>query len=599
MKTYCNPLDLNYRYQHIVEGDKKVGFREAADPTLVYFKDKYYLFASMSAGFWYSDDLLHWDFHEDTTLEIYDYAPDVRQVGDYLYFSASSRSKNCPILRTSDPLSKPFEKVSEPFPFWDPDLFEDEDGKVYFYWGCSNLEPIYGIELDKETMLPIGEKTPLIFGNETNNGFERAGDNGVVDKEGSFLYKTMKPFYNEETKEINLPPEMEKMGGYSSKAITALFNAIGKPYIEGAFMSKHNGKYYLQYACPGTQYNTYSDGVYVSDKPLGPFTLQSSNPFSSKPSGFINGAGHGSTIEDKYKNLWHASTMCISINHDFERRVGLFPSGIDSDGVLYCNQNFADYPHDLPSEKFDTLNEDPKYMLLSYKKDTYASSNNENSNLAVNENIKNWWSAESSDNNQWLTVDLGKEYDVRAIQVNLADENLIIEFPKEEYGDDRKTRHIETNKQISHYKIEVSNDNTNWKLLEEVNRECSNAYFEYEDGLNIRYVKVTSISLPYNQVLRISGLRIFGIGNGEKPNKANANAIRIDGLDAKVSIQKVNNAIGYNIRYGTSPDKLYSSHLVYEDTEVTLFMLMKDKDYYICVDSFNENGITKGDIFKL
>ena len=75
MKTYCNPLDLGYRYQHMKEGERIAGFREGADPTLVYFKGRYYLFVSMSAGFWYSDDLLHWDFHADPDLLIYDYAP--------------------------------------------------------------------------------------------------------------------------------------------------------------------------------------------------------------------------------------------------------------------------------------------------------------------------------------------------------------------------------------------------------------------------------------------------------------------------------------------------------------------------------------------
>lgn len=53
----------------------------------------------------------------------------------------------------------------------------------------------------------------------------------------------------------------------------------------------------------------------------------------------MTGAGHGSTIADKYGNYWHASTMRISVNHDFERRVGLFPAGFDKDGVLFCNQN--------------------------------------------------------------------------------------------------------------------------------------------------------------------------------------------------------------------------------------------------------------------
>ena len=101
--TYCNPLDLGYRYQHMKEGPRTAGFREGADPTLVYFKGKYYLFVSMSAGFWYSEDLLNWDFHADPGLLIYDYAPDVRQVGNYLYFCASRKGRNCPILRTADP----------------------------------------------------------------------------------------------------------------------------------------------------------------------------------------------------------------------------------------------------------------------------------------------------------------------------------------------------------------------------------------------------------------------------------------------------------------------------------------------------------------
>ena len=74
--TYCNPLDLGYRYQHMKEGPRTAGFREGADPTLVYFKGKYYLFVSMSAGFWYSEDLLNWDFHADPGLLIYDYAPE-------------------------------------------------------------------------------------------------------------------------------------------------------------------------------------------------------------------------------------------------------------------------------------------------------------------------------------------------------------------------------------------------------------------------------------------------------------------------------------------------------------------------------------------
>ena len=601
MKTYCNPLDLGYRYQHMKEGERIAGFREGADPTLVYFKGKYYLFVSMSAGFWYSDDLLHWEFHADPDLLIYDYAPDVRQVGDHLYFCASRKGRNCPILRTADPLTEPFTEVSCSFDFWDPDIFCDDDGRVYFYWGCSNTTPIWGVELDPATMEPIGEKRPLISGCEEALGYERPGDNGIVDREASVLYKSMHQFYNEATGKLELPPQMAQMPGLNAEVLTAMYNAVGKPYIEGAFMTKHDGTYYLQYACPGTQYNTYADGVYTAKNPLGPFTLQTSNPFSAVPGGFMTGAGHGSTIADKYGNYWHAATMRISVNHDFERRVGLFPAGFDADGVLFCNQNFADYPHEIPAGKFDAAAVQPCWMLLSYRKAVTASSTAEGSAPAnaVNETSRDWWSAGSDKPGEWLCVDLGAESDVRAIQVNMADEKLVVDFPADSYGDDRKTRRIETRPQISHYTVETSLDGETWTLREDVARECSNGYYAYADGIRARYVRVMGGALPYGQTLRISGLRVFGNGAGARPAAAKAAAVRVDALDGKVSWQHLDNAQGCNVRYGTAPDKLYHSWLVYDADEVTLSTLMAGQTYYICVDSFNENGITEGDVVKM
>ena len=109
-------------------------------------------------------------------------------------------------------------------------------------------------------------------------------------------------------------------------------------------MTKHDGTYYLQYAGPGTEYNVYGDGVYESDSPLGPFRLAKNNPYSYKPGGFLRGAGHGSTMEDRYGNWWHTATMQISKNHDMERRVGIWRAGFDKDGVLFCNQQFGDWP---------------------------------------------------------------------------------------------------------------------------------------------------------------------------------------------------------------------------------------------------------------
>src|SRR5678815_667922 len=54
-------------------------------------------------------------------------------------------------------------------------------------------------------------------------------------------------------------------------------------YMEGAWMTKHAGRYYLQYGAPGTEYNVYATGTYVSDNPLGPFEYASYNPVGYKP----------------------------------------------------------------------------------------------------------------------------------------------------------------------------------------------------------------------------------------------------------------------------------------------------------------------------
>lgn len=597
-KTYCNPLDLAYRYQHVKEGKPSRGFREGADPTLVPFKGKYYMFVSMSAGFWWTEDLINFNFHEDTDLLIYDYAPDARQIGDYLYLCASRRNVNCPILRTKDPLTQPFQEVGAPFDFWDPDLFCDDDGRVYLYWGCTNTEPIYGIEMDRNTMMPIKTRVPLIYEDVENQGYQRPGDNGVVEQEHSVVYQMLKKNFNPKTGKIEIPPEMEKASGYSSEAMTKMFLAVGKPYIEGAFMTKHDGKYYLQFATPGTQYNTYCDAVYVGDKPLGPFTPQKSNPFSSVPGGFITGAGHGSTIQDKYGNWWHASTMRISVNHDFERRVGLFPAGFDEDGILFCNQNFADYPIHVPQGKFDPLSLSPQWMLLSYLKPTTASSGS-NPQLAVDENIRTWWSASTPQPGQWLCVDLEQESDIRAIQINLADQDLSITFPPQAYGDDRHTRHIDTTTQPTLLTLEISPDARTWMHLSTIDRPCSNAYLPFPAGIRARYVRLTCHQIPYNQVLRVSGLRIFGIGSGTKPSRASSSATRLTAYDGKVSWLPIPHSQGCNVRYGIAQNKLYLSHLVYSATEVNLSTLIKGQKYYIRVDAFNENGITPGNIIEM
>ena len=116
----------------------------------------------------------------------------------------------------------------------------------------------------------------------------------------------------------------------------------------------------------------------------------------------------------------HVSTMRISVNQDFERRLGLFPAGLDEDGLLFCNQNFADYPIILPEGSYDVRTIRPQYFLLSYKKAATASSSQKDHpvSLALDENIRTWWVCETSKG--WYQLDLGDVYRPHSIQINFA-----------------------------------------------------------------------------------------------------------------------------------------------------------------------------------
>jgi hypothetical protein len=521
--------------------------------------------------------MLHWDWHENRKLTPFRYAPDVRQVGEWLIFSSSDRDPS-EIYRTKDPLSDDFEKLSEPFPFWDPNTFQDQDGRVYFYWGCANTTPIYGQEFDPETMTPIGEKKELIFGREKEHGWERPDFPGRPKGKGK-----------------------EGLAMRLYRLFMHLSGSDKKPFIEGAFMNKWQGRYYLQYAAPGTELATYGDGVYVGAGPLGPFSYQAHNPFSSKPGGFITGAGHGSTIEDEYGNLWHASTMRISVNANFERRLGLFPAGLDKDGILFCNQNFADYPLEIPEGKFDPQSIKPRWMLLSYKKSAEASSSLEGHGpeLALNEDIRTSWCARGSDG-EWYCLDLGGEYEVYGIQVNFADVNVpMLEVDKSLRSNVyTSNRYIDPDPSLrTRYLLEGSRDGSSWTVLADKQSAETNLPHDYIEleGIQLRYVRVTAGKLPYGEPFALSGLRVFGYGSEEAPERVmEFETERPDAMTARLSWQAADRAIGYNVRYGTAPDKLYSSHMVYGQTEVLLTMLNAGQKYYAAVDAFGEGGVRKG-----
>lgn len=594
MKYFCNPVNINYRYQFNADQRKKeiAVCREAADPSMICFHGKYYIFASMTLGVWESEDLVNWENHRlPEELPLYDYAPDVRALGDYVYFCASKRGEVCDRYRTRDILNGPYERIPGTFDYWDPNLFVDEDGRIYFYWGCSNETPIWGVELDPDTMEPIGEKRELIFGNPFRNGYERVGeDNSRLPKGEAETEAAFRQFLSSQQMSAEqLPPRYIPL-------IKGMFT--DKPYIEGAWMDKFGGKYYLQYAFAGTQYNTYGDGVYVSDSPLGLFTQAKNNPYSYKPGGFLPGAGHGSTMMDKNGGLWHTATMRISVNHDFERRVGIWPAGIDADGELFCNQRYGDWPIAVPEEGEEFLPwEKPRWMLLSFGKTASASSFTEGKgpeNIA-NENVQNWWQAGSDSTEEWVMLDLEQECMVHAVQVNFADDKIKIPVPGEIRGT-TQARYIEEADHTTRYLLEGSLDGESFFVIEDktnADTDLSHDFIVREEGIKARYIRLSKMQVPYRQKPCISGLRVFGIAKGPLPAQAAFEVKRTSGIDMELDMSGAEHACGYHILWGYTPDKLYHSCLTY-DKKKRIGALVEGQPCYVRVDSFNECGITEG-----
>ncbi|MCA1601683.1 MAG: family 43 glycosylhydrolase [Acidobacteria bacterium] len=449
MSTYCNPLNIDYTYM-IYNANDDISYRSGADPAVVRFRGEYYMFVTRSLGYWHSTDLNNWTF---ITPEKWYFegsnAPAAHNAHNYkdaVLYVAGNPSGSMSILYTDNPKKGDWKAVPAILhDLQDPALFIDDDGQAYMFWGSSNKFPIRGRKLDKDLRFrPSQEIVELFNLDGERHGWERFGEN------------------HSDT----------KLGGY----------------IEGPWLTKHNNKYYMQYAAPGTEFNVYGDGVYVSDSPLGPYRYAPNNPVAYKPGGFANGTGHGSTVIGPGGQYWHFGTIAVSVNVNWERRISMFPAYFDKDGLMYCNTSFGDYPHFAPAVP-GKMGQFAGWMLLSYKKPVKASSS---------------------------------------------------------------------------------------------------------VARTVRYIRYKNIHVPTPN-LSISGLRVFGLGQGKAPTMAKNLAVNRyqDRRDAMITWEQQKNCHGYNVLWGIAPDKLYSSWMVYDKNYLELKSLTVDQEYYFAVEAFNENGVSE------
>lgn len=550
--TFCNPLDLPYRF--VLQGNtiaKGASCREAADPTIVSHRGRFWLFASKSGGYWHSKDLVRWEFVAPTGYPVEEYAPTVAVIGDKWVLV---NSVGTAIYTSEDPATGRWTKARAIDPVSDPALFLDDDGKIYLYSGSSNDLPIMGVELDPEKNFePVGRPNALLALDPLRHGWEARN-----------------PFGTDE--EIR--------------------NARGMSFIEGAWMTKHKGTYYLQYAAPGTEAKEYADGVYTSDRPLGEFRYADYSPFSYRPTGFAPAAGHGSLFQDDAGRFWHATTHFVGTGFKFDRRVGIHPAGFLPDGdtpdQLASNTYLGDYPQLAPGQAEDPLTDNlAGWMLLSLNKPATASSTLDGEHdpaKAFDENIGTSWAAATGHPGEWLQVDFGKPCRIDALQVNFADANSTA------YG------HLND---AYRYLLEVSDDGETWTTLvdrKDNRRDAPHEYVQLDRPVTARHARLTNVHTPGGAAFSVSGLRFFGSGLGHAPQQ-------VDGVKAQrqanrrlmnVSWSKALGADFYVVRYGIKPDRLTLNWQVYDGESVTIPGLNTGPDYFVTVDAVNDSGITRG-----
>lgn len=264
---------------------------EGADPFILTYKNRYYLyFTKENDGFkvYESSDLRRWTDKgyclrkgKGVIGERGFWAPEILyQHG--LFYMVYVTDEHLAIATSKSPLG-PFTQEKKTYldegTMIDGHFFQDEDGTVYFYFVRFNHGNVIHVAKMNRDMM----------------SFDKSTEKFLLCAE--FAWETSSNYR----------------------------------VIEGPFVLKHQGRYYLSFSCNHTESPDYAIGYAVSENPMGPFKKYRDNPILAKTA-LVAGVGHHSF----FRRFEDDHLMCVyhrhySTSQNYPRQVCLDEASFEGD----------------------------------------------------------------------------------------------------------------------------------------------------------------------------------------------------------------------------------------------------------------------------
>ncbi len=413
-----------------------------------------------------------------------------------------------PLFKADNPLG-PFASVGEwkapagaaagwrgPF---DMDIYIDEDNKPYLYFPGRGVDGIFVVPLDPDDLTRFAGPVKQLFAFNKDHVWERYGE----------------------------------MNEYTDVA-----------WIEGPWLQKHKGTYYLQYSASGTQWKTYASGYYTAKSPLGPFTYAPNNPLLRKTDGLVTGTAHGSIVEGPDGNLWQFYTIVLS-NPPGGRRIGMDRITFDKDGNMAVK--ITDTPQWAPGAIKDPAKGDSGSIPLTINKmramNALSRASSEqpgrDAAYAVDNSSGTWWEPAANDAQPTLTIELSPATRFDAAQLFTIDSVRLMLNSRRGSGGGRgrggqagtpPATPAATEQPAAaasdrpavnayQYRIEVSSDGQTYTtaLDQTTNVVSRNVIFEEIAPAKCRFVRLTMTNWPRATPLGILEFTVFGKPAGSVP----------------------------------------------------------------------------------